>query len=311
MAYLPGIDTLAEFEAFRLQSERWCPAVAAVLQEHGLSSDDLENLGGGNLIVGTQTHVIKLAPRTFAREIQAETTFLQHAPPDLPLSLPLLHASGEVDSWTYVIETRLPGETLGSRWEEVEMDDRVMILRAIGRWLAVLHHSEIRSHGVLADAWSDFLSKQLAACASRQSRWGVSSSIVDGIENYLDSAAVTGRTTTTMLHADLTDENVLLERDGSRWRISAVIDFGDARIGDPLYDLITPGLLIARGDRLLLEALLDGYGIEPSMRSAALRKTLMAYSILHSFNDLTRYTSWGNGSAHSIEELAEIMFPFR
>jgi hypothetical protein len=34
------------------------------------------------------------------------------------------------------------------------------------------------------------------------------------------------------------------------WRISAIIDFGDARIGTPHYDLITPGLLIARGDRI-------------------------------------------------------------
>lgn len=80
-------------------------------------------------------------------------------------------------------------------------------------------------------------------------------------------------------------------------------------MGDPLFDLITPALLIARSDRALLGALLDGYGVSPSARDERLRSRLTAYAVLHRFNKLTRYLGWADRPIDSTEALGAVLFP--
>jgi len=58
------------------------------------------------------------------------------------------------------------------------------------------------------------------------------------------------------------------------WHVSGLVDFGQTRIGDPVYDLIAPGVGVLARERDLLPALLESYG----RASAA---TLTRYALVH------------------------------
>jgi hygromycin-B 7''-O-kinase len=315
---LPPIQSTDELDALRADRDRWLPAVSAIARAHELAEAPLSDLGGGNLVIGAgDRHVIKLVPPLFAHELVAERVCLEllklgeRAPTwsSLPIPTPALLGAGERDGWTYLLLSRLPGSPLRSRWDEVPKGEREPILRALGGFLAALHALPAPPDGSFAAPWPAFVEAESAAYFERQARWGVAPEILAGGPACLARAQLDSPGRVTLLHADLNDMNVLIDETEGGFRASGVIDFADARVGDPLFDLITPALLIARGDRALFHALLDGYGLSPDERTPALQAKLTAFALLHPFNKLTRYTGWGPRPAASLDELTAIMFP--
>lgn len=311
MTELPSIESGAQLNEFRQQPERWTPVIVSLARSNGLPTVDFQNLGGdSSLVIAIGKHyVVKLTPPVFARQIQAEEHALKYIGKGLPLRTPQLCATGNLDSWRYVVQSRIPGQQLGESWPTVSQSARRSILQEIGLFFAALHRLAAPQAGVLADSWDEFLSMQTQLCAARQASWGVPEEIVSGISECLANSGVSTNSCISLLHADLGGGNVLLESVEDGRYVAGIIDFGDARIGDPLYDLITPALLIAEGNHELFSALLDGYGIVGSARDERLQTRLTAYAVLHPFNDLTRYLRWAEPTPTSLEEFGKRMFP--
>ena len=98
-------------------------------------------------------------------------------------------------------------------------------------------------------------------------------------ENLLKDLKLDGERKICFLHADLCDENVLLlekseyVKDNSIQKITfainqfnsinffptAIIDFGDSRIGDPIYDFVAIHLSVFRCDKYLFRIFLYYY----------------------------------------------------
>lgn len=329
MISFPPISSTDELDALRADRARWLSPVSAIARAHGLPEAPLSDLGGGNLVIGAgDTHVIKLVPPLFAHELVAERALLervQRAHPPLPIPTPTLLGAGERDGWTYLLLSRLPGSPIRARWGDVPKGERAPILRALGGFLAALHALPLTAPPALASAppalasapidgsfaspWPAFVEAESAAYLERQARWGVAAEILAGAPAYLERARIGSPERVALLHGDLNDMNALIDEAPGGFRASGAIDFADGRCGDPLFDLITPALLIARGDRALFHALLDGYGLSPDERTPALQVKLTACALVHPFNNLTRYSSWGPRPAASLDELAAIMFP--
>lgn len=311
MERLPIVETVAELEALRAEPARWRPSVAALARTLGIAPVPLVDLGGGNLVVGAGAdHVVKLAPPVFAREIAAEVDALERVAGALPIATPRLVDAGARDGWSYVVMTRLPGRPLSACWDEVPAAALPGLLRAMGAVLAALHALPTPSEGPLAVDWAGFVAAESVACVARQARWGVPPHLVEGIPRALARADVGSPCELRLLHGDLHGGNLLVAPGPAGCAPTGVIDLGDAQAGDPLLDLVTPALLCARGRAPLLGALLDGYGLEPASRGPALRARLLAYAVLHRFNDLTRYLGWAPEPPASLDELGEVLFPF-
>jgi hygromycin-B 7''-O-kinase len=82
------------------------------------------------------------------------------------------------------------------------------------------------------------------------------------------------------LNADLTSDHVLLEKRDGQWRISGIIDFGDAMAGHPLYEFAAPVLCFASGDPALARALVESYG---ESLTADLAHQILAWCLLHKY----------------------------
>ncbi len=90
----------------------------------------------------------------------------------------------------------------------------------------------------------------------------------------------------TLLNGDITEDHVLLKKQGGTWEISGLIDFGDARVGHPYYEFIAPLAHYAYGNPTLSMILLESYGLE---LKRSVFDTLTKYCLLHEFAMLSDF----------------------
>jgi len=102
-------------------------------------------------------------------------------------------------------------------------------------------------------------------------------------------------------------ENFLLSQESGRWRLAALIDFGDVRRGWGEYDLLGPSAFMCEGRARRVAALFSGYGIKPG---AALRRRLLTLMVLHQESDLRKLTvpDWQDRAA-SLFDLENLLWP--
>jgi hygromycin-B 7''-O-kinase len=88
-----------------------------------------------------------------------------------------------------------------------------------------------------------------------------------------------------LIHADLTKDHILGELNADRWVTNAIIDFGDAMLGDFTYELIALHLDLFDCDKRLLDAYLHAYGLdEKTCQMLPIRA--MNLTLLHRFDVL-------------------------
>jgi hygromycin-B 7''-O-kinase len=311
LSSLPEVLTAAALDHLRNSPDQWDPTVRAIAREHDVSVEHIECLDGSNLVVGVSPdHVIKLIPLIYRREYEGELGGLTHVTGTFPVRTPQICASGALGSWSYIVMTRLPGEPLGRHLDSLNCSEMRDIVYIIGATLRALHAIPPPTAGLIStESWNEFVAKQSLLCVDRQIGWGVHERLVEGFPNCLAQANLADAPDRAVLHADLTSWNVMVENLGGRWKVSGIIDFADARIGAPVYDLSPPALVIARSDRDLFHTFLDGYGVEKEARNETLQNQLMAAVILHPFGDLTRNYALNRPPTSSLNELRNSMFP--
>lgn len=304
---LPPVESAAELDALRADEARWRPAVEALCRDLGLGSPPLRDLGGGNLVVAVgDEHVLKLTPPPFASEVQGEVVALAAlAGRSWPgrLRAPALHGRGTWGGWSWALLERLPGATLQSVRDRVPQGDRVGIARSLGGWLASLHAPPNPAAGALSGSWARYVERERPLCVARQARWGVPAALCEELEALLARVGDLGACPSTLLHADLHDDNVLVEERDGRFEATGIIDFGDAIEGDPLFDLVTPVSLVARGDGAQVRALFEGAGMAGDLADPRRIERFVALSVLHRWNDLTRLRAWAPDALRSLETL--------
>ena len=132
----------------------------------------------------------------------------------------------------YLVMERMPGSPPGRLGEAA----RASVARQIGEWLARLHALEVEPPeglGVAADA-ADATRAELArwhGLYERRRRSPVP--ILGGLFAWLERRVPGGGAATRLLWGDASPFNVLVERD----RVTALLDWEFAHVGDPLEDL--------------------------------------------------------------------------
>ena len=99
----------------------------------------------------------------------------------------------------------------------------------------------------------------------------------------MDEAVAASRVAAqVVIHGDLNAEHLLLEERNGRWDVSALIDFGDARIGVPDYEWMPLWLGLCNRDVAMMRAFLEAY--DPRvLADDALGRRVAAWTLLHDF----------------------------
>jgi len=301
----------------------WAPFVRAVCERHGLQPANEIRAGP---VPGTypvfivdDRWVVKFfgtqfnGQRTFAVELEVNRLLsATRAVPSPALAAHghLLEGDGEGCRWPYLIFEFMREGSLGEVRERMSPLDKMAIARAVGAISHRLHSVDLRDTAVLRPTWDyyyEMLRSQSVDCAARHRAWrSLPEPLIGQIEGFLPppEELVAGRNRPALLHGDLTADHILVAHDGAGWKLKAIIDYGDALVGDPLYELIALHLDLFRYDKGLLRECLAAYGCQEPIGSEMARK-LLSLCLLFPFNAFHDYFI-RNPAASAITNLEEL-----
>ena len=312
---LPRTIDPREFdERYRLEFGLWRSAVHEVCARHGLACAAVRAFrDGSNLVAEVDGRlVVKLFPPFHRSQWESERRALPRFVGRLPVRVPELVAEGErSDGYTYVVLQRLTGRPLEEVWSALSHSVRAELLHAIGEVMAAAHEVALGDAAALQPPWEEFLRGQLEACRARHARLGAPAWLVDGIDAFVapSLAALDLGPPYVLLTGEYTPFNLLVEGEERAPRLAAMIDFGDAFVGPPVYDLLGPVTFLCAGDAKLLAALLRGRGLASDRLSAPQQRGLLALLLAHRYAHLDvqlRLDGWREIGA--LDALAERVF---
>jgi hygromycin-B 7''-O-kinase len=114
-----------------------------------------------------------------------------------------------------------------------------------------------------------------------------------------------------LLNADLTEDHLLVEQHGGRWRMAGLIDWADAEVGDVGYEWIALWFSICRREVSLFGAFIEAY--DASLQLDDFRPgRFMAFTALHRFGaDMINeaLTPAEQRESGSLRRLQQTLFP--
>ncbi len=263
----------------------WEAALRHVAAQHGLSTDGWTRAAlGRNVVFLHAEAIIKFGPPCWAGDITREAAALQFVAGRLPIATPTLLAVDVLDGWEYLIQARLPGTNLWELWKALSSAQRAALAHQHGELMAALHALPVDSAPpLLGFDWKRMLVEQRAACAAALAASGVDAALAAHAASYVAAAEplLTNDTAHVLLHGDLSHLNFLVTQHGDhRWQITALIDWGDAKIGPRTHELISPGVHMYRGDGTVLDHWYRGYGWDATERTAQHEHLIMVRAML-------------------------------
>lgn len=178
-----------------------------------------------------------------------------------------------------------------------------------------LHRVPLKRAPALEVDWRAFLESRRETAVVRHRDGGAPERWLAEIPSFfarvLPTLAVAPR---ALLSADIHAEHLLVDARGAHPTLTGLLDFGDALVGDPAYEMVTPAVFVVRGRVDVMKALLAGYGIPREARTPELRERLMAYELLHRFGNLardTRMLAEKAGEHETLDDALGALFPFQ
>lgn len=186
----------------------------------------------------------------------------------------------------YAVFTWLPGRSLRDAFGAPDIEEAY---RQMGALLRSLHTIPMPGYGYIREAGiadarptnADYMSYALESLFRRFRSAGGDEALARELERIalggLDLMAESAGP--VLCHDDFHPGNVLAERDASgRLRLTALIDFGNVRAGDAVFDLAKALFCCRHEDPSSAQPLLDGYG--PIDHSAP-QRVLWLYTLFH------------------------------
>jgi hygromycin-B 7''-O-kinase len=231
------------------------------------------------------------------------------------VSAPRIVAAGKPsDARPYLILTQMPGETAEHAWDRILRHDQLGIARELGAAVAALHATD---PGILADTRALPGSLRETApmnmaknCEHIEATEGLSAAEADEFTAFIrDEGAALLAETTCIVHCELTNNHIYLRQDRDRWRLSGLIDFADAMVSAPEFDIawLWPWTFSrdAEAMRVCLDALYDGRDRPDDLARRSLAATLCSYSAEGLWDE---YIPQRPGAA-SVADMTEWLFP--
>ncbi|HEX8919824.1 MAG TPA: hypothetical protein VF766_00005, partial [Pyrinomonadaceae bacterium] len=136
---LPVISDAADYSR-HFHDEIWRQAVATICERHNLPYKSLRRSPQGENIIFfvDETLVVKIfAP--FRDNYLRETTALEFAQGKLSIRTPELICTGEIEDWSYLVMTQIPGQASREVWASIGLRDRLEIASHLGVAMRELH----------------------------------------------------------------------------------------------------------------------------------------------------------------------------
>jgi hygromycin-B 7''-O-kinase len=298
-----NLDVLKAIDGYRqhfMDAVYWQPYVKMVCQRHKLRPAEVVDTG----LPGTyptfivdEHWVIKFFGELFngADTFEVERQVNQLIEANQTIVAPALIVWGHLFentagwSWPYLIFEFIPGVSLGEVYEQVGFDDKLVLAQNLAQITRQLHaHLPARpsSNQLTWEAYVNLIKKQYVTCQRiQQAAEAVPNHLAQQIDTFLPplDRLIGPGIRPCLIHADLTADHILGQLKNGAWTTNGLIDFGDAMVGDFVYELIALHLDLFRGDKRLLAVYLAAYGVDDQFYQSLPTKA-MSLTLLHRFD---------------------------
>lgn len=264
MHSLPELPDFEAYKAWRADTSQWLPVALDIAHGHGLATASPHIFSTGtNLVIGLGDELIlKLFPPFFRSKFVSERSSLALLRGKLGIPIPEIAFEGERDQWPYLVITRLSGILGSEAWPALPEDQKEVVLAQVGATIAEVQRVPVGGLAQIEPRWDQFIAAQIAGCRARHVRLGLPQKFLDGLDDLLREVPtlIPLDRPPVILTGEYIPENFLLSRDGAKWRLSGLFDFGDVMTGWGEYDLLGPSAFMAAGMPRRVRSLLEGFG---------------------------------------------------
>jgi hygromycin-B 7''-O-kinase len=319
----PSFGSDEEYEASLPDAIFWEPYARAALRRAGLSDH-------GEVVTHfPTTHVTALVGSRYLVKLhyeewfgeecfQTERTFYEMTRGcDLPM--PDLLAEGalyEDEGWRWpsLVLTAMPGKDVRSIGNEIDRGSIERVASFVGSTMRRLHNVRVTEREPLALSTYVKLIRDRTARAERDHiAWrSLPERLATQVRDYVwerRELVDPDDSPRQLIHGDLHGGNVFVVRTGDGWYPTGIVDFNDAMIGDPHYDLVSLHLKAFHADKSLLRTVLDAYGWEPIGTDWPER--MMAFTLVHDYDMIEPVVSAYPGvldDAGSLDDVADLLW---
>ena len=218
--------------------------------------------------------------------------------------------------WDYLITRYCPARPFSELRSQLSDSESASLAGQLGRITRALHGFDMSrfAYPSADQVWSDLLTQRRRAAVSELVAAGVLDDALKGpLEALLDDAIAADKSESRVVaHGDLGADHVLCAPTEDGWRIEALIDFGDAKIGAPEYEWMPVWMGFCERDANLARAYLRAY--EPELlNDMEFPVRAVAWSLLHDFGADGLIELWQErgrpGPIESLDELQSLLCP--
>ena len=298
----PLFTTIDEYRQRFLDVAYWKPYVAAICARHGYvpcSSIRSGLPGTYPVFVVDERYVVKLFGEHFkgGARFPIERAMYAVLATERSIPAPTLLASGNVFldgegwPWPYLVTEMLPGTSFSTVEDQVAYQDKNALCRWLGPVMRCIHDLKPGYSSSLHLTWETFerfVVEQRSDCRQRHQTWNtLPAHLIGQLDGYIlpNTELLNHNAPPHVLHGDLNADHVLGSFERTTWHPNGIIDFGDAMVGDRIYDLVALHIGLFHCDKHLLHTFLETYGMDDGLHRDFVRRA-MTMTLLYEFNVL-------------------------
>ena len=257
----------------------------------------------------------------FWDEYDFERSLLEALGSQDEIPVPEVAGSGQIadaggTEWDYLFTRYCGGRPFSELRSELSDGEAQLIAAQLGGMARRLHELDLSRLATDANkrTWSDVVSERRRATAGELVAAGVLDAAITGpLEALLDDAIEADlEQSRVVVHGDLGADHVLCSPSDEGWRIEALIDFGDAKIGVAEYEWMPVWMEFCARNPALARAFLDAY--DPALiDDSQFPSRAVAWSLLHDFGADALVSHWRERGQpepiKTMEELGALLCP--
>ncbi|MCE2458405.1 MAG: aminoglycoside phosphotransferase family protein [Dehalococcoidia bacterium] len=288
--HLPPIESWTDWTRTYNDISLWRPVVAALCASEGIRFQRIERpRSNTNAVFILDCRLVVKIYSPFWSEYDIEPKLIEVLTAEGTVPVPKIIASGRYQdraTWPYLVIEHRTGATLESLRPELSHEELMFIATQVGALTKALHETEIdKLEGSDAgETWDELVDRRRREVLPELVDRGLTTSdVTKTLAGILDDVIDdSGSRPRVIVHGDLESDHVLLSRTDGQWRVSAIIDFGDAWVGARDYEWMP--LWLGLFDRNIdeMRAFLKSY--DPTLLAdQALPRRIIAWTLLHDF----------------------------
>ena len=314
---LPRPTTLEEWGSVFTNVGIWHEAVTSIMASEGLSFTVVTaGFPGSNAVfLADEAYVVKIFAPMFEADYAKELAVYRLISDYEDIAAPTLVAHGcyeDGNSWPYLITTYCHGVAMRDARHKMQREGTLATAEQLGKMIRTLHSVVADPKALVPLSWdSYFQDRILTVISALREKSFLASEVITALEEHLYRAKpFLQEAETTLVHADLTEDHLLLYRDGNQWSLSSLIDFADGEIAPREYEWIPLWFDLYRSDSLAFLTFMHSYDSELEL-DEDWRDRMLAMTFLHRYGVPIVASSLGDRAKEvsTLEDLKDALWP--